>query len=232
MRQLEKKRVLVAGGTGDVGVGIVGALLAQGASVLVPVRSPDKAERLRTGLNGNAAGLRTIPGDVGSVEGAAAVAERIEEPLDGVVASLGGWWQGPALTEVDAATWEAVLANNLTSHFAAAKAFAPLLAEREGCYVQILGAAAEQPVSGSSLVSITAAAVTMMGRVMAAEHRPRSVTVRQIMIASLVATRARPRVDPSWITAEDVGLAAASILAEPDAAPQMTRLEPRSTPSG
>jgi len=225
MTRLQSKRFLIAGGTGDVGSGIVGVLLAQGAEVVVPARTAEKADRLRAEVGGDR--LVIIEGDVGTVEGAGRIAEQLTSPLDGVVASLGGWWQGPPLTAVPAADWDAILAGNLTSHFAAARAFVPLLQARRGAYIQILGAAAEYPVPGSSLVSITAAAVAMMGRLMAAEHAEGTVRFRQVMIASIVATRARDVIDASWVTAEDVGRVVADILTHPGQAAEVTRMELR-----
>lgn len=225
MTTLQGKRIFVAGGTGDVGVGIVGVLVDQGASVVVPARSAAKGDQLRLSVSGQ--GLQIIHGDVGTVQGAADIAAQINGPLDGVVASLGGWWQGPALTSVSAEDWDAIIAGNLTSHFAVAKAFVPLLEARGGGYVQILGAAAEYPVPGSSLVSITAAGVAMMGRLLAAEHADKAVQFRQVMIASIVATRARAVVDPNWVTAADVGEVVAEILTRPNEAPAVKRMETR-----
>lgn len=212
MTALAGKRVLVAGGTGDVGEGIVRALLGAGASVIVPARSPAKAERLRAGLP-DAAGLTTVPGEAGVPEAASAVAAMVQAdgPLDGVVASLGGWWQGPPLTEVTPDVWHELIANNLTSHFAVARAFVPLL-RAGGVFVQVLGGAAAYPAPNSSLVSITAAAVAMMGRVMQAELGA-AVQVRQIQVNSFVATRSRKAADPSWVTADEVGETAAGLIA-------------------
>jgi NAD(P)-dependent dehydrogenase (short-subunit alcohol dehydrogenase family) len=225
MSNLQGKKILVAGGTGDVGAGIVGVLLSQGAEVIVPARSEAKAERLRAEVG---PGLLTfISGDVGTVAGAQAIAAQIGGPLDGVVASLGGWWQGRALPHVNAADWDAIIAGNLTSHFAVASAFVPMLESSGGSFIQILGAAADYPVPGSSLVSITAAAVSMMGRMMAAELGGSPVHIHQVMIASIVATRARAVVDPSWVTAADVGAVVANILREPEQAAAVTRIEPR-----
>jgi NAD(P)-dependent dehydrogenase (short-subunit alcohol dehydrogenase family) len=225
MNELEGRRILVAGGTGDVGAGIVGVVLAQGAEVIVPARSEAKAERLRAEVGPGH--LTIISGDVGTVEGARAIAVQIGGQLDGVVASLGGWWQGPPLPHVEAADWDAIIAGNLTSHFAVARAFVPLLQSSGGSFVQILGAAAEYPVPGSSLISITAAGVSMMGRVLAAELGDGPVSVRQVMIASIVATRARAVVDPTWVTAADVGAVVAKILRAPEQAAAVTHLEPR-----
>ena len=233
MDELTGKRVLVAGGTGDVGSGIVEVFLKWGAEVIVPSRVPEKANRLRAALV-SPDRLITVPGDVGTVTGAEAVARQVHKtgPLDGVVASLGGWWQGSALIDVDASTWDAVIAGNLTSHYSTAKAFLPLLHDRGGTYVQILGAAAEFPVPRSSLVSITAAAVSMMGRALASESTRLDVRVRQIMIASIVATRARETVDPSWVTAAEVGEIAAGMIGDPAAGGDVVRIAGRSSEVG
>ena len=211
MTDLEGKRIVVAGGTGDVGAGIVDSLLKAGASVVVPVRSSAKGERLANDL-GHAAGLHLAAGEFGAGGASEELMKAIlsSGPIDGAVASLGGWWQGKPLTEVQTREWEGVVSNNLTSHLLAAQALLPVLAGR-GAYVQILGAAAEYPIPGSGPISITAAAVAMMGRVLAAE----GALVRQVMIAAFVSTRARSSEDPGWIRVEEVGKAVAGLIAHP-----------------
>jgi NAD(P)-dependent dehydrogenase (short-subunit alcohol dehydrogenase family) len=216
-KDLKGKWIVVAGGTGDVGEGIVRALLNAGASVIVPVRTVEKGERLRTAV-GVASGLRLIAGEVGVVAGAAALAARVADdgPLDGVIASLGGWWSGDALVAIEGSTWDRIITDNLTSHFAVSRAFAPLLAKSHGTYVQVLGGAALSPMAGSSLVSITAAAVMMMGRVMEAESAGTFV-VRQILIETFVATRSRAADAQTGISAETVGEFAAGLITHPGA---------------
>lgn len=229
MADLTGKRVLVAGGTGDVGAGIVEVLLKRGAEVIVPSRSEEKADRLRAGL-GPLLRPTIVNGEVGTVHGAQTVAAAVSGtgPLDGVIASLGGWWQGSSLIQVDPVVWDDIIAGNLTSHFATAKAFIPLLQARGGNYVQILGAAAEFPIPGSSLVSITAAAVSMMGRALAADAANSPLRVRQILIASIVATRARTTVNPNWVTALDIGEIVAGMVADPGAGEDVVRVTGRS----
>lgn len=230
MPDLKGMRILVAGGTGDVGAGVVAVFLAQGADVIVPSRSAEKTAQLRQGLDATDH-LTVLPGEVGSVAGAVEVARAVRAigPLDGVVASLGGWWLGSPLIDVDATTWDAMLASNLTSHFATAKAFVPLLKEKGGTYVQFLGAAAEFPVPGSSLVSITAAAVAMLGRTLRGETGQSSVRVRQIMIESLVATRARTVGDPAWVTAAEIGALASQMIAGRMAGEDLVRMRARAS---
>jgi len=211
MIDLHGKRIVVAGGTGDVGAGIVKCLLDAGAKVIVPVRSPAKGERLASDL-GHPAGLHLAKGEFGPDGASNAIVKAIlaDGPIDAAVASLGGWWQGKPMIEVPSQDWEELVRNNLTSHVLAAQTLLPALAGR-GPYIQILGAAAEHPVPGSGPISITAAAVAMMGRVLAAE----GALVRQIMIAAFVSTRARHSSDPGWIKVEDVGAAVIRLIDAP-----------------
>lgn len=224
--KLEGKRFLVAGGTGDVGSAIVGELLMHGAHVVVPARSREKAHQLLVQMENER--LEIVEGDLGRVSAVEQVAGKLIMPVDGVVASLGGWWQGPSLSSLPSSEWDQVMASNLTSHFALARVFVPLLVKRGGCFVQILGGAAEHPVPGSSLISITAAAVAMMGKVLMVEHASTAVFIRQVMITSIVATRARQSPDPSWVKAQDVGALVATILSDPEKADAVTRLAQRS----
>ena len=218
MTSLSGKRIVVAGGTGDVGAGIVESLLKAGARVVVPVRSRAKGERLAGDL-GHSEGLILADGEFGPGEPSAALMRTIlaDGPIDGAVASLGGWWQGAPLTQVPSGDWDGLLRNNLTSHLLAAQALLPALAGR-GPFVQILGAAAEYPIPGSGPISITAAAVGMMGRVLAAE----GALVRQVMIAAFVSTRTRRSDDPGWIGVEEVGAAVTGLIANPGEAMMLT----------
>ncbi|HZG07367.1 MAG TPA: SDR family NAD(P)-dependent oxidoreductase [Allosphingosinicella sp.] len=225
MTDLVGKRIIVAGGTGDVGAGIVAVLMGMGADVLVPARDPAKAERLKA-ESPPGGRLNILLGEPGTVAGAEALAAQITDlgKVDAVVASLGGWWQGSSLLGVQSADWDRIIAGNLTSHFAVARAFLPSLHEHGGSYIQILGGAAQYPIPGSSLVSITAAAVAMMGRVLAAENQATSVKVRQIMIESMVATRARPDAEAGWVKVAEIGMAAARIISAQGGTENIVRL--------
>lgn len=219
-------RYYVAGGTGEVGEGIVRSLLTAGATVVVPARSPEKFQQLQAAIGSNDR-LSAVAGDYGTVAGALALRDQVlaAGPLDGVIASIGGWWQGLPLSQVGEADWATMIANNLTSHYATARAFLPHLEQNNGVFVQILGGAAEEPIPGCSLVSITAAGVDMMGRVLAAES---SARFRQLQINSFVATRSRTHTEPSWVTADDVGNLALTLIdnSEPSGALKIY-LQPR-----
>ena len=127
---------LVLGGTGDVGEGIVRSFLKHGASVIVPSRSQVKLDGLRDYVGDIQAGtLKTVTGLFDTPAEAEALRDRIGQlasRVDIVVAALGGWSQGFALTDLGFDQWEQIVRNNLTTHFLAMKTFVPLLAAGSG----------------------------------------------------------------------------------------------------
>jgi len=197
----------VGGGTGDVGVEIVAALLAAGADVIVPVRNMAKAAAL-----GGHARLSVIEGFPEDDAGIAALRETLATtgPLHGAVAALGPWFHGPALTQLPKADWDQMVQASLSSHYLFARAAIPTLADG-GQYLMINGGAALCPAPHSGIVSILAAAQAMMAQVFAAEHQ--NLEVHVLMLLSIIATRARLNPDPDWLTAQEVGQKCAALLA-------------------
>lgn len=214
--------ILIAGGAGGVGEGIVRALLARTAATLV-VTSRDAArlEQLAARAGGGSDLSRLIPivGNAGDPAGAAAIAARIRAeigPLDIAIPSLGGWWQGGPLLDVDLATWNAVMLEMLDTHFVFARTFIPELARRPGgWYLAIGGGAAFHPVPGASIVSIAAAAQVMLTRALAAENA--GVRINEFVVNGPVRTRESESIAaPGWITADQVGeVVAALVRGEP-----------------
>ena len=62
-----------------------------------------------------------------------------------MVASIGGWWQGKALWEVDEQDWQRWFVGLSTAHMAMARAWIPRLPQG-GSYLLILGGSAVIPV--------------------------------------------------------------------------------------
>ena len=206
MQDLNGRRIAVAGGTGDVGVGIVAELTEAGAEVIVPARSPQKAEALRDGLAAPQR-LSVIEGELGDEAAVARLRGALEErgPIDGVVASLGSWLAFGPLAETTLEEVDRAYRSLLRSHLAFARAVAPLL--DGGTYVVVNGGASLAPAPGSSAVSIMTRGLTMLPEVIEAEHP--TIRVHTLLLSAIVATRARQDPDPSWITAREVGAAAA-----------------------
>jgi NAD(P)-dependent dehydrogenase (short-subunit alcohol dehydrogenase family) len=210
MSNLEGKITLVAGGAGEVGEGVVKALLERGATVVVTSRDKEKLAALRGRTGGPERDrLLTFAGEIGILEGAESIRDTVLDRfggLDVVVASIGRWWQGAPLTGVSLDTWNTILRNNLTSHFIVARTFLPVLADRPGSsYVFINGDACDVPVPNSGPISIVAAAQLMMKDVVAAELGGQGARVNSLVIGTPVVTRSRKKVEPGWLTAGEIG---------------------------
>ncbi|MEU4528410.1 SDR family oxidoreductase [Micromonospora ureilytica] len=229
--RLDGKLFVVAGGAGTVGECVVAALCGYGARVVVPSRSERRLERLRTRVD--SAHLSTVVTDLGPAGAAAEFRDRVLAdlgPVDGVVAALGGWWEGPQLAELGVDEWHRLLGDNLTSHFVAARTFLPVLADRrDAVYLMLGGIAAFKPVPHSGPVSVTGAAQTMMLRVFAEELRGRRVRLHELSLLTPVVT-ARwdgSPVEPGWLTGEQVGESVAEILSPTFTRPdQLVLVEP------
>jgi NAD(P)-dependent dehydrogenase (short-subunit alcohol dehydrogenase family) len=166
--------VLVAGGTGNVGRHIVRALLARGATVVVPSRSEPKLQALRARAAGHSGRLVTLPGNLGDEHDAARLRDDIrallDAPLDAVVATLGRYAPAPSLARATRADLVDTLENYVVAHFVVARTFLPVLAERGGRYLFVNGPSAATHWEGSGLVSVATAAQAMLARVLAAEE--------------------------------------------------------------
>ncbi len=199
------KTILVAGGAGEVGEGIVRQLLEAGHRVVVQTRSLDKFEALRERL-GQPASLSSAIGNITSEEEIAALKEGISDDLDAVVATIGSWWSGPALVDLDLAIFNQVLAERLTTHFLVAKTFLPDLKDRPGSsYLFIHSSAGLVPIPHSGPVSIAGAAQAMMKDVFAKELEGAAVRINMLTMMNAIATRSYPSANPEALTADDVG---------------------------
>jgi 3-oxoacyl-[acyl-carrier protein] reductase len=212
MGQLDGKVILIAGGSGNVGEGIVPVFLKKGATVIVPSRRQESLDKLADYL-GDLATDKYVPmvGNIGTLEGVEKLRDGIISKfghLDGVLVSLGGWWTGnKPLTEVDLETWESYLNSNLTSHFLCAKTFLPVLAKTQGSsYTLLGGTAAELPLPKVSPVGITAAGQLMMAKIIMEEMKGSGIRINEVIIQGMVKTRVmEAHSQPDWITPTEIG---------------------------
>ena len=189
-----------------MGEGIVAALLGQGATVIVPSRSEQRLQALADRLVGHTENLIPVVGDVGDAEGAERVLTEILARvghLDGAVASIGGWWQGQPLTEIEPEVWQRILNGSLTAHWVAARTFLPVLVQG-GSYNLIVGFTGETPIAGAGPISIANAGQLMLKRVLVEETKTTDVRVNDLLLGPVI-TRDEPNGDPGWITAHGVG---------------------------
>lgn len=211
MTTLNGKIAFIAGGAGNVGEGIVRSFLKAGATVITTSRKQEKLEELR-GYLGDLANDNFVPivGDLGDLESAEKLRTQILgkfNRLDAVVASIGGTWSGVPMTQVSMEDWQKFIFTNLTTHFVCARTFLPVLTENKGSsYTFLGGSAAENAIPNYSLVAIPAAGQLMMAKVLMEEMKDSGVRINEVMVNSLVNTRAtEDNAKPEWITADEIG---------------------------
>lgn len=219
MAKLEGRVILVAGGAGNVGEGIVKALLLSGAQVIVPSRAQERLDALRQFVGAPwEEQLLPLVGNIGDITGAEAIRDEIVRRtgrLDAVVASLGGWWQGIPLVRVSLDTWHKVIDNNLTSHFIAARTFLPLLLGKAGSsYTLLAGFSGEDPYPNAGPVSIAVAGQLMLRRVLSVEAQTDPVRINDLILGPVMTRVRGGRGNADWVTGEDVGAFVARLASD------------------
>lgn len=220
-RPLADQTVIIGGGTGDVGEGLVAMGLAAGARVIVPVRSPDRQARLQAFLTHFELAdlarehLHWAPGAIANPAGSAALGHWLDQHLpqwgdrlDLAIASLGSWYDGVNLLDLDPAQWERCKVSNLDTHFYLARAVLPRMIQRDrGSYVFLNGKGAEIVTPGAGLTSVLDAAQKMLALSLAAETAHTGVRVWGVASFSPIKTRSEPKPDPDWLSLSDLALA-------------------------
>ena len=215
---------LVTGGTGALGQAVVARLLAGGARVWVPwVDEREQAALVARIAPAAASGLVTVPCDVLREEALAGLVDDLvarEGAVHALITTVGGF-AGGALVDTDRATWDRMLALNLTSAFAAARTVVPrLLAAGEGRVVTVASRAVVPPAAGFIAYTVAKAGVITLTQALAEETRGRGVTVNAVLPSTMdtPANRAAmPDADRrGWVPVEAVA-AAIAYLVGPDA---------------
>jgi NAD(P)-dependent dehydrogenase (short-subunit alcohol dehydrogenase family) len=179
---LHVKRLLVVGASGDVGQGIVPAAVAAGWRVVAAARNADRLEQLRDG-----ASVNTVRGDLATEDAAAALwseACQCWDGLDAVVVAVNAPNRPRPLMSQTAAELREVLDANLLTHFIAARTFIPRL-PADGVFIGVGGGTADFIIPQLTQLSMVQAALRMMYRGMAREHRE-GPAIRELMIISMV----------------------------------------------
>lgn len=209
--------VLVIGASGEVGEGVTAALLDAGRRVVAAARSQDNLNALSARL-GAPAGLSLAVGSLASDVEAATLADCVG-PVSAVVVAVNGSRRMSRLVDIDAPTMASLLHGDLLSHFAAVRCFLPRL-PRTGCFIGIGGGSADFILEGGVYMSMAQAALRQMYRGFAHERAGDAPALRELIIASVVAGRHHNTdVDPSWVTAREVGAQVVAMIDSPAAFP-------------
>ncbi len=132
---LTGKTAVVTGGYSGIGLETVRVLADRGASVIVPVRSPDKASAALAGIAGN---IRTLPMDLGDPGSVRSAADQLCDELNtlDLLINNAGIMACP-LARVGPG-WESQFGINHMGHFALTQGLMPLLENTGGARVVAL----------------------------------------------------------------------------------------------
>jgi len=204
--------ILVAGGTGGLGRSVSLAFLGEGAKVIVTYRKEEEFRALKQAAGTNATSLQ---GHQVDVTDETAVADFIDVilsqhgALDVLVNTVGGYVGGVKLWEMTTKVLDQMLALNLRSGFALARAAMPaMLKAGRGSIVNVAAKAALDHGAGAAAYAASKAAAVALMDSLAADARGTGVRVNSILpsIIDTPANRlAMPDADFStWPKPEDI----------------------------
>jgi gluconate 5-dehydrogenase len=180
---LDGKVALVTGSTSGLGQAIARGLGEAGATIVVNGRN---AERLAAAVEGfRTAGLEAHPSrfdatSEAEVKEAVAAIEDGVGPIDILVNNAGIQRRAP-LTEMDLATWDEVIRNNLTSVFIVGKAVAlAMIPRKRGKIINICSLASELARPTISPYIASKGGVRQLTRAMCVEFAPHNIQVNGI----------------------------------------------------
>jgi NAD(P)-dependent dehydrogenase (short-subunit alcohol dehydrogenase family) len=193
------KVVVVAGGTGGLGRALSLGFLEEGARAIVTYRKQEEFIGLKNAANAHAGRLE---GQVVDVTDEDAVARMIDEVirqhgrLDALVNAAGGYAGGVNLWEAESKVLEQMLALNLRSGYALARAAVrAMLKQGHGSIVNVAAKAAFDHFPGAgAYVASKAAAVAMLDS-LAAEVKGSGVRVNSVL-PSIIDTEANRKAMP------------------------------------
>ena len=224
----EGRVAIVTGGAGALGGAVTGRLLGEGAQVAVPLELAAHGDALRARIAPEARGrLSTEVVDVTDLDAMTGFTDAViarHGRVDILVAIVGGF-AGGALIETDRATWEGMLAMNLTATFVAARAVVPHMVKAGRGRVVTIGSRAAVP-PGPGVIAYTTAksGVIAFTQALARELQPHGITVNSVLPSTMDTPANRAAMPDSdrqgWVPVESVAGVIAFLVS--DAAAQVT----------
>ncbi|HEY6532055.1 MAG TPA: SDR family oxidoreductase [Acidimicrobiales bacterium] len=199
------RRAAVAGASSGLGLATARALAAEGVRVAIGARSEERLTEAAATIDGD---VVTVPGDVGTPEGAQAWARAAAAALGGidiVVPNAGGPPAG-TFASTDLAAYEPALRLNLLSVVALCQELVPAMqAARWGRVVAITSVSVRQPIPHLILSNTARAGATGFLKTLALEVAADGVTVNSVLPGSHDTERLRS------LYGDDASTAAADI---------------------
>lgn len=193
------KVILVAGGTGGLGRAVSLEFLAEGATVVATYRSQNEFDALKDAAGRNASQLEgrivDATDEAATREMADAVVSKYGR-LDALVNTIGGYAGGIKLWEVERKTLDQMLALNLRSGYALARAAMPaMLRQGRGVIVNVAAKAAVDHAAGAAAYAASKSAAVALMDSLAADVKGRGIRVNSIL-PSIIDTEANRKAMP------------------------------------
>ena len=209
---LSGRVAIVTGGAGALGGAVTSRLLGDGAHVAVPLELASHRDALRERVTPAARDRLFIDvvdvTDLDAMTRFADAVARRHGRVDALVAIVGGF-AGGALIDTDRATWDRMLAMNLTATFVAARAVVPHMVAAGRGRVVTIGSRAVQP-PGPGFIAYTTAKTGVMAftKALARELAPHGITVNSILPSTMDTPANRADMPDSdrqgWVAVESV----------------------------
>jgi NAD(P)-dependent dehydrogenase (short-subunit alcohol dehydrogenase family) len=210
--KFEGKVVLVTGGTGGLGRAVTLAFLEEGAKLVVTYRKQEEFDALTNAAGTNGSRLE---GHTVDVTDEAAVRQLIEKivgkhrRLDVMVNTVGGYAGGTKLWELETKVFDQILALNLRSGYALARAAVrAMLKEGRGYIVNVAAKAAFDHAAGAAAYAASKSAAVALLDSLAADLKGSGIRVNTILpsiIDTEVNRKAMPKADfAKWPKPEEI----------------------------
>lgn len=209
---MDKKVVVIAGGSGGLGQTVVPSLRNAGARVITADRNPSAT------LVESGAAIKVDVTNEGDVRRLVEEALRREGHIDALVNLVGGFTTGHVV-ETDATAWDRMLTMNLTAAFLLSKAVLPSMLERRaGRILHIAARAAVDPFPGAAAYVVSKAGLAALIRVLSLETAGSGVTVNGILpttIDTQANRKSMPDADVSkWVKPDSIARLIAFLISE------------------
>lgn len=190
-KRMEKKTVLVTGGSEGIGLAIARCLVREGAAVAILDIDAGRAKRVASEFLDQGAKVCGVGADVADGAAVSAAVRKIESELgaiDGLVNNAGIAGLG-SVHETDEQQWNRILAVNVTGVFLASKAVLPgMIERRRGVIVNMGSIAGVVGILNMAAYCASKAAVINLTRQMAIDYAGYGVRVNVVAAGTVAST--------------------------------------------